>query len=210
MRRLEVDICLESKGLLQFDLWGHVPSDRYDWAALKARVKKVGLRNSTLIAPMPTASTSNICSNTEGIDILTSNLYSRHTLAGNFIVLNKYLVQELEALNLWNDRTRHHLKTNEGSVQTLEGAPKWLKEVFKTVYEISQKHHVDHAAARGPFVCQSQSMSLCFPSVDPNKLSSAHFYAWKKGLKTGMYYLRSKPASASMTVEDEECLSCGA
>jgi ribonucleoside-diphosphate reductase alpha chain len=201
-----------SEGTLQFDLWGHTPSKDYDWAGLKERVKEKGLRNSTLIAPMPTASTSNICQNTEGTDVLTSNLYTRHTLAGNFIVLNQYLVKDLKILGMWNDATRRHLKQNEGSVQTLPGLPKKMKDVYKTVYEIGQKHHIDHNRARAPFVCQSQSMNLTFPRVDPNKLSSAHFYAWKSGLKTGMYYLRSKPASESMNVEQdegEECLSCG-
>lgn len=201
-----------SKGLLQFDLWNVEPSERYDWDELKARIKLYGLRNSVCTALMPTASTSQILGNSESFDPLSSNLFTRRTLAGEFIQINEHLVEDLISLNLWNDKMVHLLMKGRGSVQHLP-IPDELKQLYKTVWEISQKTVIQMASDRGAFVCQSQSMNLYFASPTASKLSSAHMYAWKSGLKTGMYYLRSRPASDAQqfTVEEEseECLSCG-
>ena len=204
-----------SEGKLQYDLWDQTEEvegkDQYDWQELKKNIQLYGLRNSMLVAPMPTASTAQICGNTEGIEPLSSNLYTRHTLAGNFIVLNQYLVSDLIDRNLWNEAMQNALIKHKGSVQRIDAVPDELKSLYKTTWEIKQRFVIDHAAARGKYVCQSQSMNLYMGQPTANKLSSAHFYAWKTGLKTGMYYLRAKPASEALNFsqEAEECESCG-
>lgn len=183
-----------SKGELQFDLWGVEPGDRWNWAELKGKIKKHGLRNSLLVAPMPTASTSQILGNNECIEPYTSNIYSRRTLSGEYIVVNKHLLNDLIRLNLWNEDMKEMLIANNGSVQDIPGLPQELKNRYKTVWEISQKAIIDMAADRGAFICQSQSLNLFVENANMGKLSSMHFYSWQKGLKTGMYYLRSKAA----------------
>lgn len=183
-----------SKGQLQFDLWGVEPTDRWNWTELKANIKKHGMRNSLLIAPMPTASTSQILGNNECIEPYTSNIYSRRTLSGEYIVVNKHLLNDLIRLNLWDEEMKEALIASNGSVQHIEGLPQELKDRYKTVWEISQKAIIDMSADRGAFICQSQSLNLFVENATMAKLSSMHFYAWQKGLKTGMYYLRSKAA----------------
>lgn len=182
-----------SRGILQFDMWNVQPSDRYDWASLKSDIIKHGIRNSLLIAPMPTASTSQIMGFTESFEPITSNMYKRKTLAGEFILMNKYLIKDLVSLGLWNNNMKQSLIVNEGSVQNIHEIPEHIRALYKTVWEIKQKNVIDMAADRGAFIDQSQSMNLFMESPDYNKLSSMHFYAWQKGLKTGIYYLRSKP-----------------
>ncbi len=182
-----------SKGILQFDMWDVTPSDRYDWDALKNDIKDNGMRNSLLLAPMPTASTSQILGNNECFEPYTSNIYARRTLSGEYIVVNKHLLKDLTELNLWNDEMKEQLMAENGSVQNLD-IPQDLKDLYKTVWELSQKAIIDQAADRGAYICQSQSLNLFVESPNFGKLSSMHFYAWKKGLKTGMYYLRSKAA----------------
>ena len=186
-----------SKGQLQFDLWTSgtdmISSNlRYDWAELKESIQKYGLRNSLLLAPMPTASTSQICGFNESFEPFTSNIYKRKTMAGEFILVNKYLLAELVSKGLWSQDLKNAIIMNDGSIQNIDIIPQDLKELFKTVWEIKQKCMIDMAADRGVFVCQSQSLNLFMESPDFQKLSSMHFYAWSKGLKTGMYYLRSK------------------
>ncbi len=183
-----------SKGQLQFDLWGVEPTDRWNWTELKANIKKHGMRNSLLIAPMPTASTSQILGNNECIEPYTSNIYSRRTLSGEYIVVNKHLLNDLIRLNLWDEEMKEALIASNGSVQHIEGLPQELKDRYKTVWEISQKAIIDMSADRGAYICQSQSLNLFVENATMAKLSSMHFYAWQKGLKTGMYYLRSKAA----------------
>lgn len=183
-----------SKGILQYDMWGVTPSKRWDFAQLKAEIKEHGLRNSLLLAPMPTASTSQILGNNECFEPYTANLYSRRTLSGEFVVVNKHLLKDLHRLGLWDETMKQRLLAANGSVQHIEEIPKELRDRYKTVYEISQKVIIDQAADRGAFVCQSQSMNLFMEDPNFSKLSSMHFYAWEKGLKTGMYYLRSKAA----------------
>ena len=184
-----------SEGILQFDMWGEKPGPRWNWDVLKEEIKTHGLRNSLLLAPMPTASTSQILGNNECFEPYTSNIYSRRTLSGEFIIVNKHLLNDLIGLGLWNDEMKNHLLAANGSVQEIDGIPDELKELYKTVWEISQKVIIDQAADRGAFICQSQSMNLFVESPNFGKLSSMHFYAWQKGLKTGMYYLRSKAAT---------------
>jgi len=184
-----------SKGELQYDMWGVEPSDRWDWAGLKKQIKKNGLRNSLLLAPMPTASTSQILGNNECFEPYTSNIYTRRTLSGEYIVVNKHLLKDLIGLGLWNDEMKHRLMASNGSVQDFPDIPQDLKDLYKTVWEISQKVIIDMAADRGAYICQSQSMNLFVENPNFGKLSSMHFYAWQKGLKTGMYYLRSKAAT---------------
>lgn len=184
-----------SEGKLQFDLWGVQPTERWDWAGLKASIKKNGLRNSLLLAPMPTASTSQILGNNECFEPYTSNIYTRRTLSGEFIVVNKHLLKDLIRLGLWDEEMKQRLMAANGSVQEIPEIPQELKDLYKTVYEISQKVIIDMAADRGAFICQSQSMNLFMENPNFGKLSSMHFYAWQKGLKTGMYYLRSKAAT---------------
>jgi ribonucleoside-diphosphate reductase alpha chain len=209
-----------SQGLLQYDLWGATPyTDRYDWSALKQEIMQYGLRNSLLIAPMPTASTSQIMGFNESFEAFTSNMYKRKTLAGEFIVINKYLMADLIKCGMWNPVMRDAIIMSDGSIQTIEGIPQELKDLYKTVWEIKQKAVIDQAADRGIFICQSQSMNLYIEDPDYKKLTSMHFYAWSKGLKTGVYYLRSKPRAQTQkfTIEppkkqvvctDEVCVVC--
>ena len=183
-----------SEGLLQFDLWGVTPSNRWDWATLKERVKKFGLRNSLLLAPMPTASTSQILGNNECFEPYTSNIYTRRTLSGEYIVVNKHLLNDLIGLGLWNDDMKEKIMQRNGSIIDIQEIPQHIRDLYKTTYEISQKVIIDMSADRGAFICQSQSLNLFVENPNFSKLSSMHFYAWQKGLKTGMYYLRSKAA----------------
>lgn len=183
-----------SKGQFQFDMWGVTPSDRYDWDDLRNKIKFHGVRNSLLISLMPTATTSQIMTSNESFEPFTSNLYVRRTLAGEFTIVNKYLVDDLIALGLWTQDTRDRIMYDSGSVQNIKGFPTFLKDVYKTVWEISQKTLIDMSADRGPFVCQSQSMNLYFDKPSFSKLYSAHFHGWIRGLKTGSYYIRSKAA----------------
>jgi ribonucleotide reductase alpha subunit len=193
-----------SKGQLQFDLWNASPGNtRYDWESLKKAVVEHGMRNSLLIAPMPTASTSNIMGYTEAFEPFTSNLYKRKTLAGEFILVNKYLIKDLTELGMWNQKIKQQIMINEGSIQKIAEIPEHVRELYKTVWEIKMRTVIDMAADRGVFVDQSQSMNLFVENPDFKKLSSMHFYAWNKGLKTGMYYLRTKAkAKAQMFTID--------
>lgn len=182
-----------SKGMFQFDLWGVTPdSGMYDWNELKQHVKKYGIRNSLLLAPMPTASTSQILGFNECFEPFTSNLYKRKTLAGEFIIINKYLVADLVSLGVWNKDMSNQIIINNGSIQAIEGVPEELKQLYKTAWELKQKVLIDQSAERGAFVCQSQSLNLFLDEPDFKKLSSMHFYSWQKGLKTGIYYLRTR------------------
>ncbi|MFO7824776.1 MAG: ribonucleoside-diphosphate reductase subunit alpha [Cyclobacterium sp.] len=188
-----------SQGLFQFDLWGVKPkSGRWNWQELKQKVDKYGIRNSLLLAPMPTASTSQILGNNECFEPYTSNIYTRRTLSGEFVVVNKHLMRDLIRLGLWNDNMKNRLIAANGSVQDIPEIPQHLKDLYKTVWEISQKVIIDMAADRGAYICQSQSMNLFLQEPNFGKLTSMHFYAWKKGLKTGIYYLRSKAASSAI------------
>ena len=196
-----------SKGVLQFDMWGIEPTpDRYDWNALKQSIVDNGLRNSLLVAPMPTASTSQILGFNECFEPYTSNLYSRRTLAGEFVVVNKYLMRELIQLGLWNEQTKNNIIANKGSVQQLTMLSEHIRNKYKIVWEIPMKHVIDMAADRGAFVCQSQSMNLWVEDPTYNTLTSMHFYSWKKGLKTGIYYLRrkGKHQAQQFTIEPEK------
>jgi len=184
-----------SKGIFQFDMWGVNPSERWNWIQLKQYVKQYGVRNSLLLAPMPTASTSQILGNNECFEPYTSNLYTRRTLSGDFILVNKHLMKDLMAEGLWNESMRQKLIASNGSIQNIQEIPQNLKDIYKTVWEISQKAIIDMAADRGAFICQSQSLNIHIKDPNFGKLTSMHFYAWKKGLKTGMYYLRSTAAA---------------
>ncbi len=196
-----------SKGIFQFDMWGVTPdSGRWDWIELKKEVKKHGVRNSLLLAPMPTASTSQILGNNECFEPFTSNIYTRRTLSGEFIVVNKYLLRDLIKLGLWDENMKNRLIEANGSIQNIPNIPQELKELYKTVWEISQRAIIDMAADRGAYICQSQSMNVHIQDPNFGKLTSMHFYAWKKGLKTGMYYLRTKAATDAIkfTVQKEQ------
>ena len=182
-----------SKGILQFDMWNVTPSTRYDWDNLKNNIKKYGLRNSLLVAPMPTASTSQILGNNECFEPLTSNIYSRRTLAGEFILANKYLIKELIGLGLWNEDIKNNIIYNKGSIQYIKTIPQFIKEKYKIVWEIPMKQLIDMSRDRGAFICQSQSLNLWLEDPTVKSLTNMHFYSWKAGLKTGMYYLRRKP-----------------
>lgn len=181
-----------SQGILQMDMWGVKPSDRYNWLELKERICKYGLRNSLLVAPMPTASTSQILGFNECFEPFTSNIYSRKTLAGEFIIVNKYLVRELLSLGHWNEDIKNNIITNKGSIQQLKFLPEKVREKYKIVWEIPMKFLIDLAVDRGAYICQSQSLNLWVEDPTYNILTSMHFYSWKKGLKTGIYYLRRK------------------
>ncbi|MCL4124210.1 UNVERIFIED_CONTAM: hypothetical protein GTU68_062333 [Idotea baltica] len=183
-----------SEGLLQFDMWGVTPSDRWDWARLKTEIVEHGIRNSLLLAPMPTASTSQILGNNECFEPYTSNIYTRRTLSGEYIVVNRHLLHDLIELGLWDYEMKEQLMAANGSIQHVDGIPADLKALYKTSYELSQKVLIDMAADRGAYICQSQSLNLFVEEPNFGKLTSMHFYAWKAGLKTGMYYLRSKAA----------------
>ncbi|ANE52338.1 ribonucleoside-diphosphate reductase subunit alpha [Flavisolibacter tropicus] len=187
-----------SKGIFQFDMWGVTPTNRWDWAALKDEVKQYGVRNSLLVAPMPTASTSQILGNNECFEPYTSNIYTRRVLSGEFIVVNKHLLNDLVELGLWNNDMKNRIIAANGSIQHIPEIPASIKELYKTVWEIKQRSIIDMAADRGAFICQSQSLNLFIDTPTTSKLTSMHFYAWKKGLKTGMYYLRTQAAAQAV------------
>jgi len=204
-----------SKGLFQFDLWNVKPSNRYDWDELRYNVVNNGVRNSLCVAPMPTASTSQILSNNECFEPFTSNIYTRRTLAGEFIVINKYLIKELIELNIWNTQIKNKIIENKGSVQNISNIPEHIKRKYKIVWEMPMKHIINMAKDRGAFICQSQSMNLWIEEPNYKILTSMHMYAWKCGLKTGIYYLRrkAKHQAQQFTIvpeKEEECEMCGA
>ncbi|NVK83017.1 MAG: ribonucleoside-diphosphate reductase subunit alpha [Cytophagia bacterium] len=185
-----------SKGIFQYDMWGVTPdSGLWDWDSLKKEVKKHGVRNSLLVAPMPTASTSQILGNNECFEPYTSNIYTRRTLSGEFVIVNKHLMKDLIDLGLWSADMKNKLIAAKGSVQNIKEIPDNIKELYKTVWEISQKAIIDMSADRGAYICQSQSLNIHIQDPNFGKMTSMHFYAWKKGLKTGMYYLRSRAAA---------------
>ena len=194
-----------SKGIFQFDMWNVEPTLRWDWYRLKDEVVKFGVRNSLLVAPMPTASTSQILGNNECFEPYTSNIYVRRVLSGEFVVVNKHLLKDLVELNLWNDDMKNKIIFHNGSIQQIEEIPASVKEIYKTVWEIKQRNIIDMAADRGAYICQSQSLNLFVETPSASKLTSMHFYAWKSGLKTGMYYLRTQAASQAVqfTVEKQ-------
>jgi len=210
-----------SLGILQFDMWGVTPSTRYDWDKLKNQIKRWGLRNSLLVAPMPTASTAQILGNTESFEPRTSNLYTRRVLAGEYMVVNPHLQDKLVQMGVWNEENRRNLIANRGSVQGMN-IPQEVKDVFKTVWEMSQKALINLSVSRSPYICQSQSLNLYLESPTRAKLSSMGFYAWSKGLKTGQYYLRSQPKArpiqftvvkkvetgSKMECEEDVCIMC--
>merc|ERR1719509_294322 len=229
-----------SKGQFQYDMWGVTPTNLHDWAPLKAKVAKHGVRNSLLLAPMPTASTAQILGNNECFEPYTSNVYIRRTLAGEFVVVNNHLLRDLIKLNLWSDLMKDKLIASNGSVQKIDEIPQDIKELYKTVWEYSQKNLIEMAADRGAFIDQSQSFNVHMTNCSTGKLTSMHFCGWKAGLKTGMYYLRSKAATdaikftvnqaaldkdaakkraaaamqkmtdAAAKAEEQECVNCGA
>jgi len=204
-----------SQGQLQYDLWNIAPSNHLDWSALKAKIASTGLRNSLLLAPMPTASTSQILGFNECFEPFTSNIYSRRTMAGEFVLTNKYLMKELINMGLWNTELKNNIIANNGSIQHIQNIPDTLKRKYRTVWEIPMRHIIDMAADRGAFICQSQSLNLWQEDPNYNSLTSMHFYAWSKGLKTGMYYLRrrGKHKAQQFTIEPkkvEECIACSA
>ena len=206
--------CPISKGLLQYDMWNTEPkysTNMFDWTALKSRINTHGLRNSLLMAPMPTASTSQILGFNECFEPFTSNIYSRRTLAGEFVLTNKYLMRDLLEAGLWNTEMKNNIIANQGSVQHIEGLPQHIKDKYKTVWEIPMRHVIDMAADRGAYICQSQSLNLWMEDPNYNALTSMHFYAWSKGLKTGMYYLRrrAKHRAQQFTIEPEKANSAG-
>lgn len=184
-----------SKGVFQFDYWGVTPSGRWEWEALKTEVKKHGVRNSLLLAPMPTASTAQILGNNECFEPYTSNIYTRRVLSGEFIIVNKHLLKDLVREGLWNPEMRQKIMAANGSVQNIPEIPERIKNLYKTAWEISQKAIIDQAADRGAYICQSQSLNIFMENANFGKLTSMHFYGWEKGLKTGMYYLRTKAAT---------------
>ena len=193
-------------GKLQFDLWGVRPSDRYDWPALKHAIHEYGMRNSLLMAPMPTASTSQILGYNECIEPITSNIYSRRTIAGEFIMANKYLMKDLMDLGMWNERVKNSIVANHGSIQHLGDLPEAIREKYRTVWEIPMRGIIDMAADRGAYICQSQSLNLWLEDPNYSLLTSMHFYAWSKGLKTGIYYLRrrARHQAQQFTIEPDK------
>ena len=195
-----------SKGILQFDMWNVTPSARYDWSLLRELITTHGIRNSLLLAPMPTASTSQILGNNECIEPITSNIYSRRTIAGEFILANKYLMRDLLELELWNEKIKNNIVANNGSIQQLEMIPEHIREKYKTVWEMPMRDLIDMAADRGAFICQSQSLNLWLEDPNYNTLTSMHFYSWSKGLKTGIYYLRrrARHQAQQFTIEPEK------
>jgi ribonucleoside-diphosphate reductase alpha subunit len=202
-----------SQGKLQFDLWKKPKfSGMYDWVKLKKQIKKHGIRNSLLLAPMPTASTSQILGNNECIEPYTTNIYLRRTLAGEFVVVNKHLVNDLQELGMWSKSIKDEMIRESGSIQNIECVPEELKQKYKTVWEISQKTLIDMARDRGCFIDQSQSLNLFIENPTVSKLSSMHMYSWKQGLKTGIYYLRSKAKARPIqfTINPETCQTCSA
>ena len=215
-----------SQGILQCDMWNVTPSDLWNWQTLRNDIKQFGVKNSLLVAPMPTASTAQILGNNESTEPFTSNLYVRRVLSGEYIIINEYLMNDLTEIGLWNSEMRNKIIKDNGSVQNIDEIPQNLKDLYKTVWEIKQRIIIDMAADRAPYICQSQSMNIHMES-DRSKMSSCHFYAWKKGLKTGMYYFRTKAKAEAIqfTIENEKkeeivkkeeyetcdinCLSCG-
>lgn len=196
-----------SQGILQFDMWGVDPTnDRYNWTELKEKIKVGGIRNSLLLAPMPTASTSQILGFNECIEPVTSNIYSRKTIAGEFVVINKYLMNDLIKLDIWNEKIKNNIIANNGSVQHIEVIPQEIREKYKTVWELPMKNIIDMAADRGAFICQSQSLNLWIEDPNYNTMTSMHFYSWSKKLKTGIYYLRrrAKHQAQQFTIEPEK------
>lgn len=184
-----------SKGVFQYDMWGVTPTDRWEWDLLKEEVMKHGVRNSLLVAPMPTASTAQILGNNECFEPYTSNIYTRRVLSGEFIIVNKHLLKDLVKEGLWTKDMRQKLMAANGSVQNINEIPQYIKDLYKTAWEISQKAIIEQAADRGAYICQSQSLNIFMENANFGKLTSMHFYGWKKGLKTGMYYLRTKAAT---------------
>ena len=184
-----------SEGKLQFDLWGVTPSDRWEWDVLKEEIMDKGMRNSLLVAPMPTASTAQILGNNECFEPYTSNIYTRRTLSGEFIVVNNHLLRDLTKLGMWNETMKNQLIAANGSIQNIQEIPENLKALYRTAWEISQRAILDMAADRGAFICQSQSLNVFMENANAPKLTSMHFHAWRSGLKTGMYYLRTKAAT---------------
>jgi ribonucleoside-diphosphate reductase alpha chain len=200
-----------SQGLMQFNLWNEQPMTSYlNWDALKINVQSHGVRNSLLIAPMPTASTSQILGNNECFEPFTSNLYTRRVLAGDFVVINKYLVEDLVKINLWTADIRTSIIANNGSIQSMLEIPSEIRELYKTAWEIPQKILIEMSRDRAPFICQSQSLNLFLAEPSYSKMSSMHFYAWKLGLKTGCYYLRTKAISSAQKFTVEPCVTCSA
>jgi ribonucleoside-diphosphate reductase alpha chain len=212
-----------SKGILQFDMWGVVPSTKWDWEQLRTSILRHGLRNSLLVAPMPTASTASILGNNECFEPYTSNLYVRRVLSGEYVIMNEHLIRDLISLGLWNLDMKEVLIKNHGSIQNIGGIPPYIKELYKTVWEMKMRDIIDMAADRGAFIDQSQSLNLFVETPSFPKIYSMHMYAWKKGLKTGMYYLRTRAAAdpIQFTVRnrpqrreteyaEEECLVCSA
>jgi len=202
-----------SEGKFQFDLWQYDGIMNYDWSQLREDVMKYGVRNSLLLAPMPTASTSQILGNNECFEPFTSNIYIRRTLAGEFIKINSYLLEDLIGLNIWNNETKNKMLVNNGKINHLEEVPSIIKSIYKTSWELSQKTIIDLAIDRAKWICQSQSMNIFLEEPDFEKITSMHFYSWKKGLKTGMYYLRTQPKvkAQQFTVTPENpCESCSA
>ena len=187
-------------------MWNVTPSTRYDWTALRKNIIQYGIRNSLSVAPMPTASTAQILGNNECFEPFTSNIYTRRTMAGEFIVVNKYLMRELIDLQLWNDELKNTIIANNGSIQQIDCIPNFIKEKYKIVWEIPMKHLIDMAKDRGAFICQSQSLNLWLEEPTYKTLTSMHFYSWKAGLKTGMYYLRrkAKHQAQQFTIEPEK------
>jgi ribonucleoside-diphosphate reductase alpha chain len=214
-----------SQGQLQYDLWGRIPTPgRHDWDGLKADIQTYGLRNSLLLAPMPTASTSQILGFNECFEPITSNIFSRRTMAGEFIVVNKYLMQDLLQLGMWNEKIKNNIVANNGSVQQLECIPEEIRAKYKTVWEMKMKTLLDMSVDRGAFICQSQSLNLWMEDPTRKKMTNMHFYAWQNGLKTGIYYLRRRPKhnaqqftiepsqtmNNNLIVDEEMCESCSA
>jgi ribonucleoside-diphosphate reductase alpha chain len=202
-----------SQGILQFDMWdAAVLSGRWDWNALKGDIAEHGLRNSLLTAPMPTATTAQILNNYEAFEPIHSNMYTRRVLSGEFACVNEHLIRDLQAMGLWGPDMKDRIIAAEGSIQGFADIPADIRALYKTAYEIDPKVILNMAAERGCFVDQSQSLNAFFPSINTKKLSALHFYAWKKGLKTGMYYLRSRPAASAQKVSlaVAHCESCSA
>jgi ribonucleotide reductase alpha subunit len=202
-------------------MWSVKPSPRYDWAELRKNIIQYGIRNSLSVAPMPTASTAQILGNNECFEPFTSNIYTRRTMAGEFIIVNKYLMKELIDLQLWNEDMKNNIIANNGSIQQINGIPQHIKEKYKIVWEIPMKHIIDMSKDRGAFICQSQSLNLWVEEPTYKTLTSMHFYSWEAGLKTGMYYLRRKakhqaqqftiePDKKKAETEPEVCEMCSA
>ena len=196
-----------SQGVFQYDMWGVTPSNRWEWSQLKEEVKKHGVRNSLLLAPMPTASTAQILGNNECFEPYTSNIYTRRVLSGEFIIVNRHLLKDLVRSGLWNRDMRHKIMAANGSIQNITEIPQDIKDLYKTAWEISQKAIIEQAADRGAYICQSQSLNIFMENANFGKLTSMHFYGWEKGLKTGMYYLRTKAATDAIKFTVDQVIS---